>query len=111
TLGNIFGAPFGIALLAPGGAIPDLEVVEHTGDGDLAADPELLEQLGRDHHAPRLVELGKGCAGVEVALQAPCVAVERVERPHPGGKDLEGGPGMNGETSIQAAADHDLVAE
>src|SRR6516165_203482 len=58
TLGNIFRAPFGVRqLLAPDGAIPDLEVVVHTGDGDLAADPGPLEQLRGDHHPALSVEL------------------------------------------------------
>ena len=90
------------------GAIPDLEVVVHAGDRDLAPDRELLEQLGRDHHPALLVELGRGSAGEEVALQRSRLAAERVERAHPTGKELECGPRIDEEASIQAAADHDL---
>ena len=46
-----------VQLLAPGGAIPDLEVVVDAGDGDLAPDPGSLEQLGGNDHAALPVEL------------------------------------------------------
>src|SRR2546423_4466182 len=58
TLGNIFRAPFhSLLLLAPRGAIPDLEMVVDAGDRYFAADAPALEQVGGDHDPPLLVEL------------------------------------------------------
>ena len=72
-----------LQLLAPRGAIPDLEVVEDAGDRHLALDARAVEQLGRDHHPSLLVELDRRRAGEEVALHRPRLAAERVERADP----------------------------
>src|ERR1700722_5693751 len=69
TLGNILGAPFGLCeLLAPGGAIPDLEVVVDTGDRELAPGLGLFEQPGRDHDPALTVGLDALTGGEEEAL-------------------------------------------
>ncbi len=99
------------ALLAPRGAIPDLQVVEHAGDRDFAADPALFEEPGGNDHAPLLVELDGRRAGEEVALHRPGLLAERVERADASGKDVERRAGIDAETAIEAARDHDLVPE
>ena len=61
TFGNILRTPFDFGqLLAPGGAVPDLEPVVDAGDDDLPAQLRVLDQLGGDHHAALFVELGLG---------------------------------------------------
>src|ERR671937_1580811 len=74
-------APFDcLQLLAPCGAVPDLEMVIHAGDDDVAAEPRVPEQR-RGHHDPALpVRLELGGGGEEVALHHPVVPAERVER-------------------------------
>src|SRR5581483_4546425 len=80
TLGNIFRAPFDLVqLCAPGGAIPDLEVVGRSGHRDLLRDPGPREQR-RGYHEPALfVELAAGRAGEEEPAHAPPVDGERVD--------------------------------
>src|SRR4029079_6463538 len=61
ALGNKLHTPFHlIDLLFPGSAVPDLDVVAHAGDDDLASEARVLEQRGRNHHASLLVELRLG---------------------------------------------------
>src|SRR5205823_6879644 len=58
TLGNIFRAPFDLVqLLTPFRAIPDLQVVVHPRDRDLAGEPRVLDQRRRQHQASLLVDL------------------------------------------------------
>src|SRR6478736_2906803 len=80
TLGNIFCAPFHFfQLLAPRGAVPDLQVVPHARDDDVPAEPSMLDESGRDHHAPLAVELGLDRAREEEALHPSGLLAERVE--------------------------------
>src|SRR5256885_15013489 len=53
-----------LQLIAPGGAIPDLEPVTHAGDNHIAAEASVLEQGGRQHHAALLVRRRLDGAGV-----------------------------------------------
>src|SRR6187200_1291477 len=54
ALGNKLHTPFHFFdLLFPGGAVPDLDVVAHTGDDDLTTEARVSEQ-GRRHHHPAL---------------------------------------------------------
>src|SRR6266545_5022288 len=81
AFGNILRAPFDFGqFLAPGGAIPDLEAVVHTGDNDFPAQLRVLEQLGGNHHAALFVEVGLGRPGKEEALDAPPFRAERIHR-------------------------------
>src|SRR5258708_4482088 len=81
TLGNIFRAPFGLReLLAPRGAIPDLEMVVDARDRHLALDARTGEELGRDHHPSLLVELDRRGGREEVALHGARLGPERIER-------------------------------
>src|ERR1700722_13637676 len=90
TLGNILGAPFGLCeLLAPGGAIPDLEVGVDTGDGQLASGFRLLEETRRNHDPPLTVGLDALASGEEEALHHAGLGTERVERPDALGEELE----------------------
>src|SRR5581483_9942486 len=112
TLGNIFRAPFdGLPLLAPDGAIPDLEVVIDAGDRHLAVDPRAREQRRRNHDPSLLVEVGLGRGGEEVTLHHPRLAAERVEA-----ADALGQPGplrtvVHVETTVEALGDDDGVTE
>src|SRR6185436_6414284 len=68
ALGNKLHTPFDLFdLLLPGCAVPDLDVVAHPGDDDLAPETRVLEERRRNHHAPLLVELGLGGARKHVA--------------------------------------------
>src|SRR5919204_5258075 len=68
TFGNILRTPFHLSdVLAPRGAVPDLQVVAHAGDHDLPPDAGVLGQRRRYEHAPLLVGLRLGRAGEEVA--------------------------------------------
>src|SRR5947199_3205257 len=67
TLGNIFRAPFDLVqLLTPFVAIPDLEMVVDAGDRDLAPEPGVLHELGRQHEAALPVELALRGTGEEM---------------------------------------------
>src|SRR5438874_12959317 len=69
TLGNIFRAPFDLVqLLTPFRAVPDLEVVVHARDRDLAGQSRVLDQGRRQHHPALPVELALRGPGEEVAL-------------------------------------------
>src|SRR5688500_948368 len=47
AFGNKLHTPFDVfQVLAPGGAVPDLDVVAHTGDDDLAAQTGVLDECG-----------------------------------------------------------------
>src|SRR5262245_9327307 len=84
TLGNIFCAPFHLfQLLAPRGAVPDLQVVPDASDDDVPAEPSVLDESGRNHHAPLTVELSLGGAGEEEALHPATLFVEGVELGEP----------------------------
>src|SRR5579884_2010999 len=112
TLGNIFCAPFDcLALGAPRSAVPDLQVVVDPGDGHLAADRRLLEQLGRDHDAALLVELRLHARREEEALHRARLGAERVERPDAPGEPLPLLGRPDGEAAVEAAGDDDVVAE
>src|SRR5919108_2014355 len=97
----MLGTPFDLSqVLAPGGAIPDLEVVAHTRDDDLPLDLGVLQQRRRDHHAPLPVELGLGGAGEEVPLYEPPLAAEGVESDEP---SLNGGAPVVARIGVEAA--------
>src|SRR3954469_14132075 len=81
TFGNMLGAPFDLGqVLPPGGAVPDLEVVVHAGDHDVAAQSGVLDQRGRNHAPALLVGLGLGHTRVEEPPQLADLLAERVER-------------------------------
>src|SRR5207247_5953927 len=80
TFGNMLRTPFDLPqVLAPGLAVPDLEVVPKPGDDDLAPDPSVLRERRGNHDSALLVRLRLGCPGEEVALHHACLPVERVE--------------------------------
>src|SRR5947207_1149876 len=108
TLGNIFCAPFDcLPLVAPGGAIPDLEVVVDACHSHVAADACALEQVGRNHDPPLLVELRLHPGSEEEPLHRPRLAAERVERAHPLGQLRRPGSGVDVEAAVEPARDHD----
>src|SRR6186997_594954 len=58
ALGNKLHTPFHFfEVLPPAVAVPDLDVVPHSGDDDFAREPGVPEQRARKHHAALLVEL------------------------------------------------------
>src|SRR5215468_2095854 len=80
TFGNILRTPFeNLDVIAPGRAVPDLQVVVDAGDHDLAVDAGVLRYRGGQHHAALLVGLGLGGAGEEVALHQASFPAEGVE--------------------------------
>src|SRR5579884_3330422 len=112
TLGNIFRAPFDLVqLCAPGGAIPDLEVVGHPGHRHLACDSRRLEQRGGHHHAALLVELEPSGAGEEVPPQLASVGRQRVDRLDPLGEPPPFGLRPRVEAAVEAAAHDDPILE
>src|ERR687887_1351089 len=81
AFGNILRTPFDFGqLLAPRGAVPDLEPVVDARDDDFAAQLRVLDQLGRDHHAALFVAVGLGRPREEEALDAPPLRAERIHR-------------------------------
>src|SRR5256714_5004563 len=112
TLGNIFCAPFDcLPLVAPGGAVPDLEMVVDACHGHVAADAGALEQVGRNHDPPLPVELRLDAGSEEEPLHRPRLAAERVERAHALGELGPLGSGVDVEAAVESARDHDPVAE
>src|SRR5579862_3460606 len=112
TLGNIFRAPFDLAqVLAPFGAIPDLEVVVDAGDRDLSLDARALEQRRRQHQTPLLVQIGPDRAREDVPLHHPDLAAERVEGTDPRHVLLPVGRGVGVQAAVHPAADDHDIAE
>src|SRR3954454_15267777 len=56
-------------VLAPGGAVPDLEAIARAGHHDLLAQRGVLDQEAGHHHAPRGVELRVERVGAEEARE------------------------------------------
>src|SRR5207248_2080134 len=82
--GNMLRTPFdGLQLLAPRGAVPDLQMVVDAGDDDLAAELRVLRERRRHHDPPLPVRLELRRRREEVALHHPVIAAERVERSEP----------------------------
>src|SRR5689334_17274801 len=80
TFGNILRTPFeNLDVVAPGGAVPDLQVVVDAGDDDLSLDAGVARERRRQHHAALLVGLGLGRAGEEEAVHQASLSAERVE--------------------------------
>src|SRR3954453_18280848 len=63
----------------PGVAVPDLQALLGARNGDLLAQPGVLEELRGHHHAPRAVELAREGVGGEVGAQLAGLGRERVE--------------------------------
>src|SRR4051794_27386618 len=81
AFGNILRTPFDFGqFFAPGGAIPDLQAVMHTGYDDVPTQLRVLEQLGGDHHAALFVEVGLGRPGEEEPLDPAAFRAERIHR-------------------------------
>src|SRR5919202_4001702 len=111
AFGNILCAPFdGGQLLAPGGAVPDLEPVVDAGDDDVPPQPRMLDQLARHHHAALFVEVGLGRPGEEVALEPAPFRAERIQR---GQSRLDESipirTTVGEETTVEPARDDDTV--
>ena len=106
-------APFDLVqLLAPGGAIPDLQVVPHSGDDDVPAELSVLDESGRNHHAPLLVELGLGRAEKKNRCMRRRLLAERVELGEP--RLDERVPvvlAVGVEAPVHAAREHDALGE
>src|SRR4051812_7188570 len=112
TLGNIFRAPFDLVqLLPPLRAIPDLQVVVHAGDRDLAREPGMLEQRLRQHHAPLLVELALRRPREEVPLHHARLLGERVEALDAACHLLPRRARVGEQAPIQPAGDDDALLE
>src|ERR687887_371412 len=113
ALGNKLHAPLDLfQLFAPGGAVPDLDVVPHPGDDDLAAETSVLDEGRRQHDAPLLVQFRLCSAREHEAAHLPCLAAERVEALQAGRH--EGVPVLAREheqAPVHAARDHDAIAQ
>ena len=76
--------PFDLPQVRPPSVpVPDLEVVAHPGDDDLASDSRVLRKRGRHHHTPLLVRLRLRRAGEEEPLHQAAFLAERVEPGEP----------------------------
>src|SRR5438128_2816768 len=113
AFGNMLRTPFDLGqLLAPGRAVPDLEVVVDARDDDVARELRVLEQRRRQHQAPLLVELGLRGAGEEEPLHARRLLAERVERREPLVDELVPVRArVCVEAAVHPARDHDPVCE
>src|ERR671910_532620 len=113
TLGNMLRAPFDFfELLAPGGAIPDLEVVVDARDDDLPAEPGRLDQRARDHDPALLVGVRLGGRGEEVPLHQAALLAEQVELGEPRlDEPLPPLTREQVEAAVEAARDHASVRE
>jgi hypothetical protein len=73
--------PFDLCqLLAPGGAVPDLEAVVDSCHDDFPAQLRVLDQLGGNHHAALFVELGLGGPRRRSAVEPAAFRAERIQR-------------------------------
>src|SRR5581483_9403912 len=112
ALGNMFRAPFELApVLAPPGAIPDLEVVVDTGDGDVALDPGLFEQARGQHDPSLLVEVARHSVREEVPLHHPRLPAERIELADAENLPLPLRLRVGVEAAVEAGRDDDAIAE
>src|SRR5439155_7590754 len=84
ALGNKLHTPFDLfQLLAPGGAVPDLDVVPHACDDHLAPEARVLDEGRREHDAALFVELRLGRAREHEPAHLPGLPAERVEALEP----------------------------
>src|SRR6478672_9938806 len=112
TLGNIFRAPFHLVQLpAPLRPVPDLQVVVDARDGDLPAEPRVLDERRRQHHPALPVELGLRGPGEEVPLHHARVRVERVEAADAIGETLPVCARIGEEAAVEPPRDDDAVLE
>src|SRR5215207_3164030 len=113
TLGNMLRAPFDLLqVLAPDGAVPDLQVVVDSRDDDLAAESRVLDQRGRNVDPPLLVRLGFGSAREEVPVHQPCLLEQRVELGEPARDEVVPlRPREEVQASVEPTRDHAPVHE
>src|SRR5918912_3751384 len=97
---------------APGGAVPDLEVVVDPGHDDLLPQPGVLAERCRHHHPALLVQLGLCRARVEVPVHQPPFPAERIELAQPRlNARLPLAPGVGGETPLDPPREDDPVGK
>ena len=111
TLGNMLRPPFDLGqLFAPCISVPDLQPVAHACDDDFPAQPRMLDQVRRQHHAALFVEVGLGRSGEEEALEPPGLLAERIQR---GESRLDESIPIRTtegvETAVEASRDDDTV--
>src|SRR5215211_316082 len=113
AFGNKLGTPFDLVeVLAPGGAIPDLEVVAQTRDDDLAREAGALDEKLGDHHAPLPVEVRLRRAGEEEAAHLARLTAERVQTGQAAlDKAIPAVPRVDDETAVHPATDDEPVRE
>src|SRR5581483_9032543 len=106
-------APFDLRqLLAPGGPVPDLEVVVDARDDDVASQLRVLDQCRRHDQPALLVQLALGRAREEEALHAPPLLRERVEPAEPRlDEPAPVGARVRVEAAVHAARHDDPVRE
>src|SRR5919202_368897 len=113
TFGNILSTPFDLVqVLAPGGTVPDLEVVADPRHDDLLPQPGVVAERRRHHHPALLVELRLGRAREEVALHQATLSAERVELAKP--RFDRRGPlvtRVGGETPLDPSGQNDAVGK
>src|SRR5919205_39547 len=98
-------------VLAPGGAVPDLQVVVDAGDDDLAVEAGGSREAGWNLHPPLFVDGGRR-RREEVALHQPTLAAEWVERREPClDETIPVGPGVRVEAAVHAPREHDPFRE
>src|SRR4029078_11144510 len=107
TCGDILRTPCeNLDGVEPGRSVPDLQVVVHPGDHDLAVDPCVLGERRRQHHAALLVRLDVGGPGEKEAVQLAPLRAERVEPGEPFlDQPLPGRLGIAVETPVHTARD------
>src|SRR5262245_24848558 len=80
AFGNTVGTPFHfLEVLAPDGAVPDLDVVANTGDHDLACELRVLHERRGQRDAALLVRVGLRRAGEHEARHLASLLREGVE--------------------------------
>src|ERR1700755_199612 len=78
-LGQIRGSRREVGFVAlPGGAVPELEAVADAGDHDLAADPGVLQELRRQHHAAGGIQLRLQRVAVQEPPELPPLLRKRI---------------------------------
>src|SRR3954468_20914752 len=113
TFGNMLCTPhYLLQLVAPRGAIPDLEAVAHPHHDDLTTERRVLDQRGRQHHATLLVRRRLDGAGVVEALQHTRLVAERIE-PREARLDqlLPIVRGVGLDTGIEPTGEHDAPGQ
>ena len=92
-------------------AIPDLDVVVHTGDDDVPPQSCVAREVRRNENPTLLVELGDRGAGKHEALHLPGLPREGVELGDPRDARVPGCPWVDVQVAVDPANEDDVTTQ